>query len=428
MGKLTLAAAGDAFIARRLPPADARAANIAALMKDCDARFVNFEMTTPGADAFPWAQSGGTWARADAGVVADLKFYGFNLVAWANNHTLDYGYRGLDATRAALERTGLVHAGVGEDLAEADSVRYLECRGGRVALVAAASTFHESWMAGEARRDARGRPGLNPLRFSTTYRVSEERMGQLRDLACATGINARRELSQKEGFTAPDAPGNFGLGPHLSFEVGAPEGEMTRPHAGDLERILNRVREARRGADVVLVSIHAHEMAGAKERPAQFLTTFARRCIDEGADAVLGHGPHIVRGIELYRSRPIFYSLGNFIFQNESVERQPAAFYEKYGLGAAHNVADAYAARAVGAAKGLTGNPDVWRSIIARCTWENGQLKEVLLHPLELGFGLPRHTQGWPQLSAQTEVLEQLRARSGQWNTEIQITNGIGRL
>lgn len=422
MGKITLAATGDAFITRRLPPADARAAGIAALLERCDARFVNFEMTTPGAEAFAAAQSGGTWARADAGVVPDLKSYGFNLVAWANNHTLDYSYRGLEATRAALEANDLVHAGVGEDLAEADSVRYLECARGRVALVAAASTFHESWMAGEARRDARGRPGLNPLRFSTTYRVSETRMKQVRELARATGINARREVSQSEGFTAPDASGTFGLGPHLSFEVGQPEGETTRPHAGDLER----VREARRAADVVLVSIHSHEMADAKERPAQFLTHFARRCIDEGADAVLGHGPHIVRGIELYGGRPIFYSLGNFIFQNESVPRQPAAFYEKYGLGAAHDVADAYEARAARAARGLAGNPDAWRSIIAHCTWESGDLKQVLLQPIELGFGLPSHAQGWPQLSADSAVLERLCELSHEWGTTIRIENGVG--
>ena len=42
----------------------------------------------------------------------------------------------------------------------------------------------------------------------------------------------------------------------------------------------------------------------------------AHWAIDQGADLFAGHGPHFLRGIEIYKNRPIFYSLGNFIFQN----------------------------------------------------------------------------------------------------------------
>ncbi|CAH8247897.1 CapA family protein [Paenibacillus melissococcoides] len=82
------------------------------------------------------------------------------------------------------------------------------------------------------------------------------------------------------------------------------------------------------------MSIHAHQPQGRSfERPAGFVVEFARLCIDEGAHAVVGHGPHIVRGIKVYKDRPIFYSLGNFIFQNDSFLREPADFFQKYGLG-----------------------------------------------------------------------------------------------
>ena len=40
---------------------------------------------------------------------------------------------------------------------------------------------------------------------------------------------------------------------------------------------------------------------------------WARAVIDAGADAVVGHGPHVLRGMEFYRGRPIVYSLGNFL-------------------------------------------------------------------------------------------------------------------
>jgi hypothetical protein len=43
------------------------------------------------------------------------------------------------------------------------------------------------------------------------------------------------------------------------------------------------------------------------------LRAWARAVIDAGADAIVGHGPHVLRGIEFYRDRPIVYSLGNFL-------------------------------------------------------------------------------------------------------------------
>src|SRR5699024_6698400 len=114
---------------------------------------------------------------------------------------------------------------------------------------------------------------------------------------------------------------------------GSPEGKETTPDERDLKRILKSISEAKRQADYVVVSIHAHEMEGEdKAEPAEFLKTFARACIDGGADSIVGHGPHILRGIEIYQGRPIFYSLGNFIFQNETVTHLPADFYDKYGL------------------------------------------------------------------------------------------------
>ncbi|MBY7144416.1 CapA family protein [Virgibacillus sp. NKC19-3] len=67
-----------------------------------------------------------------------------------------------------------------------------------------------------------------------------------------------------------------------------------------MKRILAAIAEAKRQADFVLVSIHSHEMAGEElEKPADFLKDFSRRCINGGADSIIGHGPHILRGIEI---------------------------------------------------------------------------------------------------------------------------------
>ena len=62
----------------------------------------------------------------------------------------------------------------------------------------------------------------------------------------------------------------------------------------------------------------------ARRSAAEFIPVFARQMIDAGADLVAGHGPHLLRGMELYKKKPIFYSLGNFIGQNELVPKMPA--------------------------------------------------------------------------------------------------------
>lgn len=424
MTRMTVAATGDSFITRKLPQGDQTCAAIAGLIGRADVRFTNLEVTVHQMEGFPSAQSGGTWAVADPSVLDDLYKYGFNALAWANNHTLDYSYGGLEATTRWLERYDWVHAGVGRDLAEAGAIRYIEGKEGRIALIAATSTFHESWRAGEQRPDLGGRPGVNPLRHTALYRVSAERMEQLRAIAEATGINAYRELMVKEGFAVDDSI-TFQFG-GSRFAASDTEGVTTRADKTDLDRLIRSIGEAKRQADYVLVSIHSHEMKDrSKSRPADFLQEAARACIDAGAHAVLGHGPHILRGVELYRGKPILYSLGNFIFQNETVDRLPSDYYAQYGLGHEHNTADALDTRSAGGSRGLGTDPGVWRSVIASLHFESGELTELEFHPISLGYGLPRYRRGWPSLTEEQDSLLELRELSQEFGTQLTLENGI---
>lgn len=420
MTRMTIAATGDSFITRRLPVGDETLPGLAELLGRSDIRFTNLEVTVHRMEGFPSAQSGGTWAAADPAVLDDLRRYGFNALAWANNHTLDYSYGGLEATKRYLDRYDWVHAGVGRNLAEAGGIRYMEFQGGRAALIAATSTFHESWRAGEQRTDGIGRPGVNPLRYVTTYRISEEQMNQLKAIASETGINDEHDMLTKEGFAVRD-PDMMLFGGHR-FTVCEPRGAATKPHQADLSRILEAVRHARRQADYAIVSIHSHEMKGKrKDAPADFLQEFARRCIDEGAHAVIGHGPHIIRGVELYKNKPILYSLGNFIFQNDSVEWLPSDYYEKYGLSHSHHTADALDARSAGDTRGLGANPDVWSSVVASLVFEGGELLGMDFHPISLGYGTPRYRRGWPKLTGDSGILRKLQSLSREFGTELHI-------
>lgn len=299
---------------------------------------------------------------------------------------------------------------------------------GRVALIAVTSTFHDSWIAGEQRPDMEGRPGVNPLRYQSTYTVTKEQLAQLKEVADQTFINADHNLAVKEGFEVASDERNLKFG-GFDFTVGSTPGKTTSPNEADMNRVIRSIEEAKRQADYVLVSVHCHEMEGEEKNQAPaFLKEFSRKCIDVGAHAIIGHGPHILRGIEIYKGMPIFYSLGNFIFQNDTVTHLPHDFYAKYDLNFDHNVADALDKRSDNGKKGLGVNPDVWESVIPYWKMKNGKLKEIELYPIDLGYGLPRYRRGWPKIADTNSALESLQKLSEPFGTKIEIKNNIGMI
>jgi hypothetical protein len=91
----------------------------------------------------------------------------------------------------------------------------------------------------------------------------------------------------------------------------------------DVEGAARLVSEAAADADLVVVSFHGGAEGADRQRVPEGkeeffgedrgdLRRFARAAVDAGADLVLGHGPHVVRGMEVYKGRLVAYSLGNF--------------------------------------------------------------------------------------------------------------------
>lgn len=418
---ITFSAVGDCFITRRLPFGDPEAKKVRNILKQGDARFANLEVTTHRREGSPSAFSGGTWAMAEPEVLEDLSFYSFNMLNGATNHTLDYLYGGLNATEYYIKKYGFIYAGLGKNLADASEPRYLETTKGRVALIGCTSTFHESWAAGDQSRDMEGRPGINPLRYNTTYSVSEEKLSQLKYIADSTYINADENLAIKEGFQNEYSKHNFRFGGHF-FEAGDEEGMKRHIIEQDLNRLKEAVKQAHRQADYVIVSIHSHEMEKEnKNEPPDFQIEFSRQMIDAGADIIIGHGPHVLRGVEIYKGKPIFHGLGNFIFQNDTVTHLPREFYEKYNLSFEANVADALDARSDNGKKGLGVNPNVWHSVIPVWKMNQGILENIILYPVDLGFGKPRYSRGWPKLTNDSSIMEQMQFLSKPFGTKIEI-------
>ena len=396
---LTVVSAGDAFMVRRLPKEYGMDARMRDWIASADARLVNFEAVVTDGTCPPAAWSGGTWAGMAPDVVGDLFSYGFNGCGCANNHSLDYSAEGLRMTRSALQKAGIPFAGIGRDLQEAAAPAFVETPNGRVAVISVCSTFHPDARAGWRTASCPGRPGLNGLRRSETVFVTPAHMKTLREIAAATAINGRREVNQKDGFTPPDAPGTFVFG-GIAFAEAEKEGRTTKCHPGDLKRLCGDIARARAAADCVVVLAHSH---GIRERrhceAAAYFEEFCRAAIDAGAAAVFGGGTHQLKGVELRNGRPIFYSLGNFLFQNNFVPTVPPDFCEQFGLPPDAPAEKALAARSKNGKVGLHTDRANYLSVLPRLELVDGEVRRVTLLPIELGFGLSGLLNGLPRVA-----------------------------
>lgn len=415
--EITLALTGDAIITRRISVYDEPDfVEMIELIRSADVAFTNLEMLFHDYEPYPAHQSGGTWMRGDPDLLQDLVWAGFDMVSRANNHTGDYGVEGLRLTTKYVDESGLVHAGAGESLAEAREARFLETARGRVAIISMASTFPDHSRAGEARGSMKSRPGLSPLRYTTRRVATADQLDRLEAVMDDIGVGFNRTASGARTL-------------RTSFVEGEEPGVITTPNSEDMAEIAAVVNNASRLADHVLVTIHAHESKGARSVPADFVVEFARAMIDAGATMFVGHGPHVLRGIEIYRGKPIFYSLGDFIFQNETLLRLPADNYAPFDLGTDNHVADFNMARYRNETTGFPVNPEIWESVIAMPTFRDGVLTELALHPITLGFGKPAWVRGRPMLARGKlgqKILNDIIERSAPYGTRIDVRDGVG--
>ncbi|HXG52010.1 MAG TPA: CapA family protein [candidate division Zixibacteria bacterium] len=442
-GDFTIALTGDSMLTRRLSVFREQSyLALANLLRAADAAFTNLETTVRRWDEGAPGITQGTFMTTDPCLLEELSWAGIKIVSCANNHAFDYGEGGVLATIDHLDRAGLAHAGSGKNLAEARAPGYLDTPRGRLGLVAATATFRPWNRAGEQRPDVKGRPGINPLGFETVYSVDPSAFRELRRISSALGLDAGKERNRRHFYSSKEIPQEkendidflrqrFVLSDRFSVS--------TRLNPRDLEENLRSIREARRQADWVLASLHCHEFGGESllkarrrselEEPADFVKTFAREALDAGADVFVGHGSHFPLGIEIYKGKPIFYSLGNFIFQNETVPFFPAEAYERFDLDSKATPADFLDVRTDGDRKGHPSEPAYWENVVAVCDFAGKKLREVRLYPIDQGHGRPRPQRGRPVMASAevgARILDRLRRLCRLHGTELTIRDGVG--
>jgi poly-gamma-glutamate capsule biosynthesis protein CapA/YwtB (metallophosphatase superfamily) len=241
MGEWTFGAVGDVFVNR---PAPASAFQHSAdLLRRLDLVFGNCEGAFT--DRPHYAPSAGWRVVAPRANGEGLRDAGFHVMACANNHILDAGHVGLADTLSLLHGQGIATVGAGADAAAAHAPAIVQRGGVRIGFLGYASVYQAGY---EARK---GVPGLAALRVHSHYYIPDW-----------------------------DAYGKV--------EPGAPPQVRTVPYPEDREKLRTQVREAKRAADLVVVSLHQ----GQASRPAiltDYERTLAHAAVDCGADVVLGH-------------------------------------------------------------------------------------------------------------------------------------------
>ena len=205
------------------------------------------------------------WRHAGSSGAWALVRGGFHGMGCANNVT--FGHEAIVANLARLDEMGIAHTGAGADRASARAPIVLERDGVKYGFSQYTSVF---WPVGHEATDT------------------------------ATGVATVR------AHTAYEPNGRIAKMP------GGPPTVVTWPDAESLGHFQEDIERLRNRADVVVASFH-WGVSGSDET-AQYQIALGHAAIDAGADLVMGHGPHVIQGIEVYEGKPVFYSLDNFTF------------------------------------------------------------------------------------------------------------------
>jgi poly-gamma-glutamate synthesis protein (capsule biosynthesis protein) len=285
---LSLAIVGDLLPMAPLPQHGAVAQTLAKL-READVAFGNLEaaVSRRGAPVEKLIN-----LRIGPDRLLDLQKVGFKVMTIANNHTLDFGLEAFFDTISLLRDSNIVPVGGGRDLKEAWTAAILTVKGLKLAFLGAASTLPPGFAAAE------GRAGIAPIRVTETF-------------------EANPTASMEQPGTVPYV--------------------HTRAWPEEVERAQAAIEKAKADADFVIFAIHwgvpPFWRAPFQGDLAEYQRPVGQALIEAGADLVVGHHPHSLQGIEVYQGKPIFHSIGNFIFHApESFERTAQARNAPYKI------------------------------------------------------------------------------------------------
>ncbi|MCG8457600.1 MAG: CapA family protein, partial [Holophagales bacterium] len=404
--RITLAGVGDCIPSRRISNRrDRGLLEVIELLRGVDCTWGNCETVLGDPRQLSgWPKGFDPHVLCEPWGAEELRWLGIDCVGTANNHSFDWGPEGLLSTLESLERAAVPQAGCGTDLAQASRPSYFDSPAGRVGQVCCASSFESYGVAGPAHPHVMGRPGLNPLGLSTAVQMPAAVMEQLEGLSWKL-MEARGWASAFGDFLKPFLA-RLPKGAELVDETMVLPGDdfdlLETVDASAQQRIVDAIGVARNNARLVITSIHAHQSRFDLEQSPAFLEGFARATVDAGTDVFFATGPHVLRGIEIYNGKAIFYGLGNFLFQYETAAATPAGSYTAFGL-----PSDTVDRSQLAALIPYPAAERYWQSAVPVLTFEGGnatgnddsgpRLVSIDLYPITLGQAAPSYDRGIPE-------------------------------
>jgi len=293
MGSGRVSLVGDVMIERSFAQSGrgngARFQAAIAAMREADLVIANLEMPLSRRGSKVPKHSN---LRSDPDVIRDVQTMGVQAVTLANNHMCDYGPEGLLDTVAACREAGIACCGAGADLNEALAPARLRAGGVDVALLSVACTLPVESAARP------GKPGIAPIEVGFSFEPDVNLM--------------------------VEQPGTMPL-------------VRTWVAAKDQQLVCDRIAALRAEGRTVIVGIHwgvpEHWLSPVSGRLAEYQRPLGHALIDAGAEIVFGHHSHSLHPIEVYRSRPIFYSAGNFLFEDPRAFMAPESVIVQVAVG-----------------------------------------------------------------------------------------------
>jgi poly-gamma-glutamate synthesis protein (capsule biosynthesis protein) len=293
-----------------------------------------------------------------------------------------------------------------------------------VAFVSLASSFSNRARSSDPIGEVPGTPGINGLRTRRFSVVTPQVMQGLRAMAKAYDDAGVSTAGTFNNTLLSGADWDYRSKPNELLLFGTYFREGDKPgldydmNETEVREILANIREGKARSDFLVVTMHAHES------PAPFVQTIARAAIDNGADAFVGHGVFHPLGIEVYKGKPIYYGLSNFINQRALTGPIPLDEYERYGVPTTATQTEfrvAWNARAFR-------DKEVYRALVAVSRYDQGQLAELRLYPVDTYSDRPA-ALGIPHLPTPAlarEILERIQQLSAPYGTNIRIENNVG--
>ncbi|MCP4154606.1 MAG: CapA family protein [bacterium] len=419
---ISISAVGDCLLFRKVSnQTDTRFLQLVEILRRADCTYGNCETNLFKAEeGFPAYKGLDPNVYSHPLVADELQWLGIDLMSLANNHIMDFDYDGLFSTLHHLDRVGIRYAGAGKDLYHAARPGIFHSKAGPVGLVSCSSWLPEkNHQASLSSAYMKGKPGLNPLNVDFQIQLPTNDFNMLKKMKA----RIIKELGiPEEAATDKDADhlkmmnNNYARGDKVEI--------LLSPDKNDHKRIIESIKIAKGSSRIVLVSQHEHIGNFKETRPTAFQETFARQCIDAGADMFVGTGAHHLWGIEIYKGKPIFYCLGNLFFQTLPIISPEA--YQKAGMPFDSLDAMAYEKNFD---KYFEGVP-IWDSVVPVVTFDAGnRLKEIKLYPIHLDGEKALYSRGTPKLALPDKaqaIIENLIKISTPYKTRITYKNGIG--